>query len=186
MENIMLMQALINTLFQQASEYLKKHISSICINVSSNSSDVIRELALTIKTMKKSSNIHFLVGDMNEAAQVLQFKLKTLPYLFIPPSKPEAAETPENKTTEQQPASKTVATIMPIMAIIPLVTSISLLIEIVTRINGIVDAVEELADLAGFKPASNEKCGKDDQLSNNFLPDQQKVKDTIQKVFPPV
>jgi hypothetical protein len=160
MENIMLMQALINTLFQQASEYLKKHISNICMEVSSYSSDVIRELALTIKTMKKSSNIHFLVGDMNEAAQVLQVKLKALPYLFIPPSKPEAAETPENKTTEQQPASKTVVTIMPIMDIIPLATSISLLIEIVTRINGIVDAVEELADLAGFKPASNEKCGK--------------------------
>jgi hypothetical protein len=180
----MLMQALINTLFQQASEYLKKHISNICMEVSSYSSDVIRELALTIKTMKKSSNIHFLVGDMNEAAQVLQVKLKALPYLFIPPSKPEAAETTENKTTEQQPASKIVVTIMPITDIIPLAASISLLIEIVTRINGIVDAVEELADLAGFKPASNEKCGKDDQLSNDFLPDQQKGTDTIKKVFP--
>ncbi|XP_059442055.1 aluminum-activated malate transporter 10-like [Corylus avellana] len=156
----------------QANEYIKKHISNNCLKVSSNSSGVIRELALTIKTMKKSSNIHFLVGDMNNAVQELQ---------------PEAAETPENKTTEQQPASKTVVTIMPIVDIIPLVTLTSLLIEIVSRINGIVDAVEELADLAEFKPASNDKCGKDDdQLNNNFLPDQQKDKDTMKKVFPRV
>ena len=176
------MQAL-NTLFQQASAYIKKHISNNCLKVSSNSSGIIRELALTIKTMKKSSNIHFMVGDMNNAVQELQVNLKALPKLFNPPSKPEAAETPEDKTTEQQPASKTVVTIMPLMDIIPLVTLTSLLIEIVTRINGIVDAVEELAKLAEFKPASNDKCEKDDHpMNNNFLSDQQKDKDTM-KVF---
>ncbi|XP_059442058.1 aluminum-activated malate transporter 10-like [Corylus avellana] len=170
----------------QPSEYVKMHISNVCLKVSFNSSDVIRELAWTIKTMKKSSNIDFLVGDMNKAVQELQFNLNALPKLFNPPSKPEAAETPENKTTEQlQPASKAVVTKMPIMDIIPLVTLTSLLIEIVTRINGIVDAVEELAGLAEFKPASNDKCKKDDdQLNNNCLPDQQKDKDTMNKVFP--
>lgn len=163
----MLIQAL-NTLFQQASELIKKHISNICLKVSSNSSGVIRELAMTIKTMKKSSKIHFLVGDMNNAVQELQINLKALPKL----------ETAENKTTEDQPASKTVVA-MPLMDIIPLVTLTSLLTEIVTRINGIVDAVEELADLAQFKPASNDECEKDDQPKNKFLPDQQKDKDSM-------
>jgi hypothetical protein len=171
MENTMLIQAL-NTLFQQASELIKKHISNICLKVSSNSSAVIRELAMTIKTMKKSSNIHFLVGDMNNAVQELQVNLKALPKL----------ETAENKPTEDQPAAPKTVAAMPLMDIIPLVTLTSLLIEIVTRINGIVDAVEELADLAQFKPASNDKCEKDDQLKNNFLPDQQKDKDSM-KVF---
>lgn len=136
---------------------------------------------MTIKTMKKSSNIHFLIGDMNKAVQDLQITLKSLPKLFNPPSKPEAAETPENKTTDQPAASKTVVA-MPLMDIIPLVTLTSLLIEIATRINGIVDAVEKLAHLAEFEPASNDNCEKDDQLKNNFLPDQQKNKDTV-KVF---
>ncbi|KAK7851393.1 aluminum-activated malate transporter 10 [Quercus suber] len=124
------------------------------LNVSSNSSSVIRELAITIKTMKKSSNIHSLVGEMNSAVQELQNDLKSLPKLFNPPSMPEA-DTPENKKIE--PISRTMVK-MPLMEIVPLLTLASLLIEIATRISGIVDAVEELENLAEFKHASNDKC----------------------------
>ena len=142
------------TLFQQAPEYIKKHLNNSSLKVSSNSSSVIRELAITIKTMKKSSNIHSLVGEMNSAVQELQNDLKSLPKLFNPPSMLEA-DTPENKKIE--PISRTMVK-MPLMEIVPLLTLASLLIEIATRISGIVDAVGELENLAEFKHASNDKC----------------------------
>lgn len=88
----------------------------------------------------------------------------------------------ENKKIE--PASRTMETMPDLLEIIPLVTSASLLIEIATRVNGIVDAVEELADLAEFETASNEKSTKN-ELSNHFLPDQQKDNEAT-KDFQPV
>ena len=135
-------------LFQQAPESIKKHLNNISLKVSSISSSVIKELASTIKTMKKSSNIHSWVGEMNSAVQGLQNDLKSLPKLFNPPSKSEAETAAEIKKID--PTSRTMVT-LPLMEIIPLVTLASLLIEISTRINGIVDAVEELSNLAEFK-----------------------------------
>lgn len=168
-------------LFQQAPEAFKKHISNISLKVSSNSSSVIRELATTAKSMKKSSNMHCVVGEMNSAVEELRANLKSLPSLFNPPSMSEV-EIHENKKIE--PASRTMETMPDLLEIIPLVTSASLLIEIATRVNGIVDAVEELADLAEFETASNEKSTKN-ELSNHFLPDQQKDNETT-KDFQPV
>lgn len=129
---------------------------------------------MTIKTMKKSSNIHYLVGDLNSAVQELQTDLKSLPELFSPPSNMEA-EIPENKKIEA--ASVTVVATMPLMEIIPLVTQASLLIEIAARISDIVEAVEELSNLSEFSPAGNGKCPKI-QPSNHFLPSGHEQKDT--------
>ncbi|XP_040988381.1 aluminum-activated malate transporter 10-like [Juglans microcarpa x Juglans regia] len=168
----------------QAPECIKKHISKNSLKVSSNSASVIRELAMTIKTMKKSPNIHYLVGDLNSAVQELQTDLKSLPELFSPQSNMEA-EIPENKKIEA--ASRTVVvTLMPLMESIPLVTQASLLIEIAARINDIVEAVEELSDLSEFSPAGNDK-GKKIQPSNHFLPSRHEQKDketmkTIQRI----
>lgn len=97
---------------------------------------------------------------MNSAVQELQADLKSFPKLFISPSNSES-EIPENKKIEPA-ASRTKGT-LPLMEIIPLVTSASLLIEISIRINGIVDAVDELADSANFVPASiNDTCQQND------------------------
>ncbi|BFG32048.1 hypothetical protein CerSpe_183220 [Prunus speciosa] len=150
----------------EASEFTKKHISNIAIKVSSDSSMVIKELAKTMKTMKKSSTIDFLVGEMNNAVLELQEDLKSLPTLFIPQPLQEA-ECPENKSTEQD-SKKAV----PLMEIIPLVTLASLLIEIVSRIEGMVSAVEELAGLAEFKSVEDRKTNQN-QTTNKVVPDHQ-------------
>lgn len=127
---------------------------------------VIKELAKTMKTMKKSSTIDFLVGEMNNAVLELQEDLKSLPTLFIPQPLQEA-ECPENKSTEQD-SKKAV----PLMEIIPLVTLASLLIEIVSRIEGMVSAVEELAGLAEFKSVEDRKTNQN-QTTNKVVPDHQ-------------
>ncbi|PON92835.1 Aluminum-activated malate transporter [Trema orientale] len=166
----------------KAPEHLKKRISKICTEVSSNSSSVIKELATVIKTMKKSSSVDFLVGQMNSAVQELQNDLKSLPGLFIPQTLPEAG-TPHEKTTEANLTGAAAASILPVplMEVIPLVTLASLLIEITTRIEGIVDAVEKLADLAHFQPVADEKIKKD----NKIVQDQRKEDEpmrTLQRV----
>ncbi|XWS32015.1 hypothetical protein CRYUN_Cryun23aG0124600 [Craigia yunnanensis] len=53
------------------------------------------------------------------------------------------------------------------MKVLPLVTVVSLLADIAARI-GVVDAVEELASLAEFKPAKDRKP-KQDQPTNKTL-----------------
>lgn len=147
---------------------MKKHLSNIAMKVSSDSSVVIKELARSMKTMKKSSTIDFLVGEMNNSVVELQEDLKSLPSLFIPQQQQEA-ESPENKNTEQSGSTKSV----PLMEIIPLVTLASLLIEIVVRIEGMVSAVEELAELAEFKSTGDRKT-KQNQTPNKVIPDQHK------------
>ncbi|GMN31379.1 hypothetical protein TIFTF001_003232 [Ficus carica] len=137
----------------KAPEYLKRRVSNICLEMSSNSSSVIKELASIIKTMRKSSSIDFLMEQMKSAVQDLRNELKSLPILVTPQPLEEAENTRDDKKTEANFTE--VASVSP-MEIIPLVTLSFLLIEIAARIEGIVDAVEELADLAQFKPVDDE------------------------------
>lgn len=132
---------------QQVPELIKKHMSNIALKVSSESSRVIKELARTMKTMKKSSTIDLLVGDMNSAILELQEDLKSLPNSFINLQHLQEAECPEKKNIGA----------VALMDIIPLVTLASLLIEIAARIEGMVDAVEELAELSEYKSVADEK-----------------------------
>ncbi|KAL5551538.1 hypothetical protein UlMin_001714 [Ulmus minor] len=156
----------------QAPEYLKKRISNTCSDVSSNSSSVIKELASTIKTMKKSSSIDFLVSQMNSSVQELQNELKSLPSVIIPQPLQEAGN------TQDQPQFTTAAS-FPLMEAIPLVTFSSLVIEISARIESIVDAVEELAELARFKPMDDEKVNKN-QIDGKTEQDPHKEEDNIE------
>ncbi|KAM1376743.1 hypothetical protein PS1_038727 [Malus domestica] len=152
----------------KVSELAKKHISNIAMKVSSDSSTVIKELAKTMKTMKKSTAIDLLVGEMNNAVLELQEDLKSLPNLFInrqPQLPQESDDCPENNNTKAE------AEAVALMDIIPLVTLASLLIEIVARIEGMVGAVEELAELAEFKAAGDRKANQN-QTTNKVVPDQ--------------
>lgn len=144
------------------------------MKVGATSASVLRELAITIKSMTKSNKIDILVVEMNNAAQELQNLLK---------SYPNTHNNNNNVTEEGSPAAKTE---IPLMDIIQVVTVVSLLVEIVARVEDIVIAVSELSNLAKFQPAIS-KCDKSEQhradskISPCQLTDEQAIK-TIQMV----
>ncbi|KAA8516200.1 hypothetical protein F0562_019379 [Nyssa sinensis] len=160
----------------QAPEFLKRHLSDVCKRLSSHSSIVLEEMATTMKTMRKSSKIDLLVGEMNFAVEDLQNALESLPkQLMI--SSPLLAIEASNDAKEEL-IMKPI--LIPLMDILPLATVVTLLIEITVRIEGIVDAVEELADQAEFKPQSDQKKSKQNQPATDDH-DDETVK-TLQKV----
>ncbi|KAH7864225.1 hypothetical protein Vadar_027208 [Vaccinium darrowii] len=131
---------------------LNKNLSHICMRLSSHCSQVLKELAATVKTTRKSSITDQLVGEMNFAVQELQNALKSLPNQLL------QIDAKGEQTTKQFT--------VPLMEILPVATAISLLIEIALRIEGIVDAVDELADLAEFKPAIDEQSKQSQSTSD--------------------
>lgn len=124
--------------------------------------------------MRKSRKLDILTEEMNTAVEELQNELKSLPGLLIPPPG-LGAKTPRNDKGEQI----LTATPIPLVEVIPLATFVSLLTEIAARVEGIVDAVEELESLAEFKPAVDDKP-KENQLNNITSPDQQKDEETME------
>ncbi|KAF8379978.1 hypothetical protein HHK36_027445 [Tetracentron sinense] len=162
----------------QAPEFIKKHLRDVCITFSSYSSSVLKELAITTKTMRKSSKIDYLVGEMNSAVQDLQNALKSLPNLLISPQLPVLGAT-ENEKRELTSTT----TMIPLMEVIPLFTVATLLMEIAARIEGVVNAVDELADMAEFKPAADDK-NKQNQPTNKITSDNkdQETMKALQKV----
>lgn len=105
----------------QVPEALKEHLSDACLRVSSECSKVLKECGSSIKSMQRSRIIDFLVGEMKDAVQELHDTLK----------RPSATA--------------------PFMEALPVITIASLLIEITTRVDGIVSAVDKLATVANFK-----------------------------------
>ncbi|XP_062001395.1 aluminum-activated malate transporter 10-like [Rosa rugosa] len=120
--------------------YLKKHVSNACTTMNNSSSDILRELAITLKTMTKSSQMGSLVREMNIAVQQLQISLGSIPNCLIAPTSEDTTYEPFRKTC-----------ITPLVEVIPLTTFVSLLIENAARISGIVDAVNELAGMVDMK-----------------------------------
>ncbi|XP_058085640.1 aluminum-activated malate transporter 10-like [Magnolia sinica] len=141
----------------KAPKFMKKHISDACMKLSSQFSMVLKELATTTKSMRRSSNIEFLVSKMNCAVEDLRNALDSLPHQLPLPLPPPSIEAMK----EKNPCIWTIN--MPLTEVMPLVVVTSLLIEIAGRIQGVVDAVNELAILANFKPA----VGKSKLRDNN-------------------
>lgn len=138
-------------------------MSKTSIQVGDISANVLRELAITITSMTKSNKLDILVIEMNSAAQELQNLLKSYP------------NTQKNDDAKME---------IPIMDIIQVVTMVSLLTEIVARVEDIVNCVEELSNLGKYKPAMS-KCDKSKQHSTDskISPEQQNEEEAIVKTL---
>lgn len=151
----------------KAPEPLRRHLSDACITLSSSASFVLKELATTVKTMRKSSEINFSIGEMQFAVLKLENAMKSLPnHLVATPSSTSDGD------AKAEPIRKT-DTPSSVMEILPLATLVSMLTETAARIKEIADEVNELAKLADFKPPNTKKASQSqssnqvDEPSNN-------------------
>ncbi|CAJ1976352.1 unnamed protein product [Sphenostylis stenocarpa] len=166
----------------KASDEMKKNMSSISMKVGANCASVIRELATTMRNMTKSSKLDILVTEMNSDAQELLGFLSSYPNMVNAPSHNAKLSTQTETAPSDVPLAAKVE--IPLMQIIQVVTVASLLIEIVSRMEGIVEAVEELSDLANFQPEMSVKS-KQHSADSKISPDQQNAEEadtTLQMV----
>ncbi|XP_044328552.1 aluminum-activated malate transporter 10-like [Triticum aestivum] len=113
----------------QAPEHVKRHLADGCTTVAARCARVLGEAESSVSAMTTSWFLEFAVADMNTAVQELQSDLRELP----------------SKLAEESPAT--------VIDAVQLFTVTSLLIEVSTRVEGVVDAVDTLASLAGFRSA---------------------------------
>ncbi|KAK7836428.1 aluminum-activated malate transporter 10 [Quercus suber] len=162
----------------QAPDYLKKHLRDVCMLLSNNSSEVLKELVIAMKTLTKSSKIDLLIGEMNLAVQKVQDSLNSLPNSFIGPAV-STLQAPNDANKE----TITKTAIPSLMEVFPLASLVYLLIEIAARTEGIADAVDQLAGLAEFELAmdENSKQKKPNSNSTSDIQDHETMK-TLPKV----
>ncbi|KAL5726847.1 hypothetical protein ACHQM5_000097 [Ranunculus cassubicifolius] len=141
----------------QAPDFVKKHLSNVCMELASHSSAVLKELAKITKDMRKSSTKDFSVEEMKNSVQELQDVLKSLPKQCL------SSEVPAD------PMANPV--LITLVEVLPVVSATSLLIEITTRIEQIVVVVDELAKLAHFRAAEDSKA-KQDQMTKKTSSDE--------------
>lgn len=118
----------------QAPPHVKRLLRDVYTRVGARCARVLREASRSVATMTTSSSraLDFAVADMNTAVQELQGDMRTLPSSML-----------AEETTS-------------LMDAMPVFTVASLLVEISARVEGVVDAVDELATLAGFKQVDDD------------------------------
>ena len=120
-----------------------------------------------MNTLTKSSKIELLIGEMNFAVQKLQDSLNSVPNSFIGPTV-STIQAPNEANREIIPKT----TIPSLMDVFPMASLVYLLIQIAARIEGIADAVDQLAGLAEFKLAMDENS-KQKKSTNKSTSDNQ-------------
>ena len=135
--------------------------------LSTNFSEVLKELVIIMNTLTKSSKIELLIGEMNFAVQKLQDSLNSVPNSFIGPTV-STLQAPNEANRETIPKTA----IPSLMDVFPMASLVYLLIQIAARIEGIADAVDQLAGLAEFKLAMDENS-KQKKSTNKSTSDNQ-------------
>lgn len=145
------------------------HLSRFCKKLSTDSSNVLSELANMMRTMTKSSKIELVIGEMHFALEDLQNALKSLPNHSISPPTETTVQDSCNTTTVKTNRKDNI--VVPVVEIVPLVTIASLLIEVAARVQEIMESVNELASQAEFEQESTK--GTDTNKSNHHNGDNQ-------------
>ncbi|XP_042521328.1 nucleolin 2-like [Macadamia integrifolia] len=89
---------------KEAPDFVKKHLSDACIQLSFHCSRVLKELAISIKTMRRSFKIDLSIGEMKDALLELQNVLNSLSTLLSTPP-PSSSPVAENSEEMKNPIS---------------------------------------------------------------------------------
>ncbi|XP_042472260.1 aluminum-activated malate transporter 10-like [Zingiber officinale] len=141
---------------KRSPECWDKHLRDACMKLNSDSSKVLKELSSSVKTTKKSPSVDLLVGEMKNSVEELQLSLSSLAEASTQPRPAESSEL-ENENSSDVDECDVAVVLMPLTEAMAVVTMASLLIEISARIEGVVEVVAALAELACFKPIGDDK-----------------------------
>jgi hypothetical protein len=117
----------------QATEHVKRLLGDVCAKVGAQCARVLKEASRSVATMTVYRELDFAVADMDTAVHELQGDLRELPFSL-------ARETGETSLIDAM----------------PLFTVASLLTEISARVENVVDAVDTMATVAGFKQQADD------------------------------
>lgn len=135
---------------------MKKQFGEICDKVNSSTCYILKEIANNLETMNKSSNLDLSIEEMKKSIQDLKTHLKSMPAVLFIQSTDELSETKSQEKVAKEEAVLATINNIALAEIVPLVTFVSLLIEIASRVEDIVDTVEELANMAEFKTVDHQ------------------------------
>lgn len=162
----------------QVPEFLKNHIVNKCTRLSSCCSDVLKELATSIKTRERRSNIDFLVDKMIFQVDEFQNAIKVVPceiLLQVSTTNEDSVDRSGEKIENSNQSS--------LLDVMPLGMLSTLLIEIVGRIEEIVQEVDKLANMAEFKIEKEKKLQEiQPSACNQISPQGQETMKTIGEV----
>ncbi|GJM99182.1 hypothetical protein PR202_ga16263 [Eleusine coracana subsp. coracana] len=128
----------------QAPVSVKTSVAGSCAALSRHCAAVLREASGSLASMTtRSARLALLVDDMNKAARDMREELRCLAVVL---EEEEEEEAEHEQSTVAAPH---------ILEVLPLFTATSLLLEICTRAEGVVAAVETLAKMARFKRAND-------------------------------
>ncbi|KAK8944572.1 Aluminum-activated malate transporter 10 [Platanthera zijinensis] len=130
----------------QAPELLKKHLMDACMKLSSKSSEILKELSSSIKSMRStsSSSSALMAKEIKEAVEEAKRALSSLPSNY-------------QLSIEEDVEMLDRAKRQSLMESLPLVTFAALLMEISVKVDAVEKAVQELAELASFEPPAGDK-----------------------------
>nr|CAB3487958.1 unnamed protein product [Digitaria exilis] len=121
----------------------RRQLANACTRVAARCARVLREASGSVRSMTTSRAVDMAVADMNAAVEEMQADLRAIPSSCL--------------LLAGSAAENTAATSALMDAAAQLFTVTSLLIEVSSRIEGVVDAVDTLARLANFKSADEEE-----------------------------
>ncbi|KAF8651878.1 hypothetical protein HU200_063126 [Digitaria exilis] len=121
----------------------RRQLADACTRVAARCARVLREASGSVRSMTTSRALDMAVADMNAAVEEMQADLRSIPSSCL--------------LLAGSAAENTAATSALMDAAAQLFTVTSLLIEVSSRIEGVVDAFDTLARLANFKSADEEE-----------------------------
>ncbi|TVU14864.1 hypothetical protein EJB05_38360, partial [Eragrostis curvula] len=125
----------------QHQQGARRHLAGACTRVAAQCARVLREAASSVTAMTATSRgLDLAVAEMDAAVQELRADLRAL--------------LPSELLTMAEAAGSAAAVVMDAAQLFTVTT---LLIEVSSRVEGVVDAVDTLASLAGFESADDEK-----------------------------
>ncbi|CAN0840864.1 Aluminum-activated malate transporter 10 [Linum grandiflorum] len=128
----------INSTNNQSPDSIKNHLKESCLKVSFASSKITREVAKSMETMTRSSAaMDLLTEEIRVSVQEVQESLKSFP---------------QEKT-------------VPLMEVIQAATLASLLIEIASRIEGVVRSMKELEEMCEFGDGESKEKSKRSEVN---------------------